>query len=92
MSPLGDQKDMWRGWQQRIAGLDSRALDGFHIFVMNWVLLHILNCQALTTDMFDLCSQIKYLPQPIQSQTNQIISRCKLCVHSVRDVMDVYSY
>ena len=88
MSPLGDQKDMWRDWQRR-AGLGSRILDGFHIFVMNWVLLHTLNCQALTTDMFDLCSHIKYLPQPIQSHTNQIISRCKLCA---RDVMDVYSY
>ena len=77
MSPLGDQKDMWL----RRAGLGSTALDGFHIFVVNWVLLHTLNCQALTTDMFDLCSQIKYLPQPIQSHTNQIISRCMLCVH-----------
>ena len=47
---------------------------------MNWVLLHTLNCQALTTDMFDLCSQIKYLPQPIQSHTTQIISRCMLCM------------
>ena len=39
----------------------------YMLFVMNLVPLHTLSCQALTTDMFDLCSQIKYLPQPIQS-------------------------
>ena len=70
MSPLGDQKDMWRDGQRRRAGLGSRILDGFHIFVVNWVLLHTLNCQALTTDMFDLCSQIKYLP-PAYSESHK---------------------
>ena len=33
--------------------------------------------------MFDLCSQIKYLPQPIQSHTNQIISRIVSCVRTL---------